>query len=47
MKNCEGENLKDLFKLGKDNIIPLVTQALPDEVKVIQGTLNPLIQLKD
>jgi hypothetical protein len=40
-------NFDNIIKLGKDKVLPLVTQALPDEVKTIQGTLNPLIQLKD
>jgi hypothetical protein len=40
-------NLQNLLQLGKDKDLPIVTQALPDEVKTIQGTLNPLIQLKD
>jgi hypothetical protein len=40
-------NFDNILKIGKDKVLPLVTQALPDEVKTIQGTLNPLIQLKD
>jgi hypothetical protein len=27
----------------KDNVIPILSHALPNEVKSIQGSLNPLI----
>jgi hypothetical protein len=47
LKDGKQVNFQNLVKVGKDNILPLVTQALPDEVKTIQTTLNPLIQLKD
>jgi hypothetical protein len=47
LKDGKQVNFQNLLKVGKDNILPLVNQALRDEVKTIQGTLNPLIQLKD
>jgi hypothetical protein len=47
MKDGKQVNFQNLLEVGKDKILPLVTQALLDEVKTIQGTLNPLIQLKD
>jgi hypothetical protein len=47
MNDGKQVNFQNLLEVGKDKILPLVTQALPDEVKTIQGTLNPLIQLKD
>jgi hypothetical protein len=43
----KGVNFKDLLKVGKDNFLSLVNQALLDEVKTIQGTLKLLIRLKD
>jgi hypothetical protein len=47
MRDGKGVNFKDVLTLTKNNILPLVTQALPQEVKSNQGTLNPLIQLKN
>jgi hypothetical protein len=47
MYDGKGVNFKNLLKVGKDNFSPLLNQALPQEEKTIQGTLNPLIQLKN
>jgi hypothetical protein len=47
MKDGKQVNFRNILTVAKDNVLPLVKQALPDEVKTIQGTLNPLIQLKD
>jgi hypothetical protein len=47
LKDGKQVNFQNILKVGKDNVLPLIKQALPDEVKTIQGTLNPLIQLKD
>jgi hypothetical protein len=47
MKDGKQVNFNNIVTLAKDKVLPIVTQALPDEVKTIQGTLNPLIQLKD
>jgi hypothetical protein len=47
MKDGKQVNFQNILEVGKKNILPLVTKVLPDEVKTIQGTLNPLIQLKN
>jgi hypothetical protein len=47
MKDGKQVNFNNILTLAKDKVLPIVKQALPDEIKTIQGTLNPLIQLKD
>jgi hypothetical protein len=40
LKDGKQVNFHNIPKVGKDNFLPLV---LSDEIKTIQGTLNPLI----
>jgi hypothetical protein len=47
LKDGKLVNFQNILKVGKDNVLPLINKTLLDEVKTIQRTLNPLIQLKD